>query len=106
MKQYSCKRTDLRGRVTRQNMQDGYKPGTREPHMVEVVTKWIPTVACGYLARATDPLCADCMGQPLDALAWLADHLASIGRGLLRGDVVITGSIITSKFVKAGDRVR
>jgi len=49
---------------------------------------------------------ADCMGHPLDALAWLADHLASIGRGLLRGDVVITGSIITSKFVKPGDRVR
>ena len=49
---------------------------------------------------------ADCMGHPLDALAWLADHLASIGRGLVRGDVVITGSIITSKFVKAGDRLR
>jgi 2-keto-4-pentenoate hydratase len=49
---------------------------------------------------------ADCMGHPLDALAWLADHLASIGRGLLRSDVVITGSIITSKFVKAGDQVR
>ena len=49
---------------------------------------------------------ADCMGHPLDAVAWLADHLASHGRGLLRGDVVITGSIITSKFVKAGDRVR
>lgn len=49
---------------------------------------------------------ADCMGHPLDALTWLADHLASSGRGLLRGDVVITGSIITSKFVKAGDRVR
>lgn len=49
---------------------------------------------------------ADCMGHPLDALAWLANHLASIGRGLLRGDVVITGSIITSKFVKPGDRLR
>ena len=49
---------------------------------------------------------ADCMGHPLDALAWLADHLASVGRALLRDDVVITGSIITSKFVKAGDRVR
>ena len=49
---------------------------------------------------------ADCMGHPLDALSWLADHLASVGRGLLRGDVVITGSIITSKFVKAGDAVR
>jgi 2-keto-4-pentenoate hydratase len=48
---------------------------------------------------------ADAMGHPLDAVAWLADHLASIGRGLLRGDVVITGSIITSKNVTAGDFV-
>jgi 2-keto-4-pentenoate hydratase len=49
---------------------------------------------------------ADAMGHPLDALVWLADHLAAIGRGLLRGDVVITGSIITSKTVTAGDFVR
>jgi 2-keto-4-pentenoate hydratase len=48
---------------------------------------------------------ADAMGHPLDALAWLADHLASIGRGLLRGDVVITGSIVTTKNVTAGDLV-
>jgi 2-oxo-3-hexenedioate decarboxylase/2-keto-4-pentenoate hydratase len=45
------------------------------------------------------------MGHPLDALAWLADHLASLGRGLLRGDVVITGSIVTSKTVTTGDHV-
>jgi len=48
---------------------------------------------------------ADVMGHPLDALAWLADHLASLGRGLLRGDVVITGSIVTSKTVTTGDHV-
>jgi len=48
---------------------------------------------------------ADAMGHPLDAVAWLADHLASIGRGLLRGDVVITGSIVTTKAVTAGDFV-
>lgn len=48
----------------------------------------------------------DAMGHPLDALVWLADHLASIGRGLLRGDIVITGSIVTSKAVRAGDAVR
>jgi 2-keto-4-pentenoate hydratase len=47
----------------------------------------------------------DAMGHPLDAVAWLANHLASIGRGLLPGDVVITGSIITTKAVNAGDRV-
>ena len=49
---------------------------------------------------------ADAMGHPLDAVAWLANHLASIGRGLLRGDVVITGSLITTKPVAAGDVVR
>jgi 2-keto-4-pentenoate hydratase len=49
---------------------------------------------------------ADAMGHPLDAVAWLADHLASEGRGLLRGDVVITGSIVTTKTVVSGDRVQ
>jgi len=49
---------------------------------------------------------ADAMGHPLDALAWLANHLASSGRGLVRGDVVITGSLITTKAVAAGDVVR
>ena len=49
---------------------------------------------------------ADAMGHPFDAVAWLADHLASVGRGLLRGDVVITGSIVTTKTVATGDIVR
>lgn len=48
---------------------------------------------------------ADAMGHPLDAVAWLADHLASEARGLLRGDVVITGSIVTTKAVTPGDFV-
>ena len=48
----------------------------------------------------------DVMGPPLDALAWLANNLASRGLGLWRGDVVITGSLVTSKFPQAGDVVR
>jgi len=48
----------------------------------------------------------DVMGHPLDALAWLANHLAARGLGLWRGDVVITGSLVTSKFPKAGDLIR
>jgi len=48
----------------------------------------------------------DVMGHPLDALAWLANNLASRGFGLWRGDVVITGSLVTSKFPKPGDLVR
>jgi 2-keto-4-pentenoate hydratase len=45
------------------------------------------------------------MGHPFEAVAWVAGHLASLGRGLLRGEVVITGSVITSKPAKTGDRI-
>ena len=48
---------------------------------------------------------ADVMGHPLDAVAWLADHLASDRRGLLRDEIVITGSIVTTKTVAPGDLV-
>lgn len=49
---------------------------------------------------------ADSMGHPLSALAWVAGHLAARGRGLRRGDVVICGSLVTSKFPRAGDELR
>jgi 2-keto-4-pentenoate hydratase len=48
----------------------------------------------------------DVMGHPLDALTWLANNLAARGLGLWRGDVVITGSLVTTKYPKAGDRIR
>lgn len=49
---------------------------------------------------------AAAMGHPLEAVAWIANHLAAHGRGLVFRDVVITGSIITTKSVRAGDLVR
>jgi len=49
---------------------------------------------------------AAAMGHPLDALAWLANHLAARGRGLVRSDVVITGSMITSKPAASGELVQ
>lgn len=49
---------------------------------------------------------ADAMGHPFSAVAWIANHLAAHGRGLLRGDVVITGSIITTKSASPGDFIR
>jgi len=49
---------------------------------------------------------ADALGHPFDAVAWVCNHLASLGRGLLRGEFVITGSIVTSKFPNAGDALR
>jgi 2-keto-4-pentenoate hydratase len=50
--------------------------------------------------------CGAAMGHPLEALAWIANHLAAHGRSLVFRDVVITGSIITTKAAQAGDLVR
>ena len=49
---------------------------------------------------------AAAMGHPLEAVAWIANHLASHGRGLVFRDVVITGSVITTKTPKPGDLIR
>jgi len=49
---------------------------------------------------------ADSMGHPLVALQWIANHAAARGKGLRRGDIVISGSLVTSKFPARGDRVR
>lgn len=49
---------------------------------------------------------ADAMGHPLIAVTWVANHLAGRGRILRAGDVVITGSLVTSKFPQAGDHLR
>jgi 2-keto-4-pentenoate hydratase len=49
---------------------------------------------------------ADVMGNPLEAVAWIANNLASRGLGLWRSDVVITGSLVTSKTPQPGDQVR
>lgn len=48
----------------------------------------------------------DVMGHPLEALTWVANNLAARGLGLWRSDVVITGSLVTTKYPKAGDVIR
>lgn len=40
----------------------------------------------------------DVLGHPFHAVAWLAGHLAGTGTGLRAGDVVMTGSLVTTKF--------
>jgi 2-keto-4-pentenoate hydratase len=47
----------------------------------------------------------DVMGHPFAALAWVANNLAQRGKHLRAGQFVITGSLVTSKFPKAGDVV-
>jgi 2-oxo-3-hexenedioate decarboxylase/2-keto-4-pentenoate hydratase len=46
---------------------------------------------------------ADVLGHPHHALAWLANHLASEGRGLHRGQIVLTGSLVKTLWLSAGD---
>ena len=46
---------------------------------------------------------SDVMGHPLEPLAWLANKLSEQGFGLSAGMVIITGSIVSPKIVKAGD---
>ena len=47
----------------------------------------------------------DVMGHPFAALAWLANSLAARGRGLRRGEIVLTGSVVETRWVAQGDRV-
>ena len=46
---------------------------------------------------------ADVMGHPLEPLAWLANHLAARGQELKAGMIVITGSIVSPKWLNPGD---
>jgi 2-keto-4-pentenoate hydratase len=48
---------------------------------------------------------ADVLGHPHNALAWLANHLAAEGKGLHKGQLVLTGSLVKTVWLKPGDRV-
>jgi 2-keto-4-pentenoate hydratase len=48
---------------------------------------------------------ADCMGDPLAALAWLATTAARLGSPLKAGEVVLSGALGAVVPVSAGDRV-
>jgi 2-keto-4-pentenoate hydratase len=49
---------------------------------------------------------AAALGHPLNAVAWLANHLGGLGLGLRAGDVVLTGSLTSIVRVQRGDTVR
>ncbi len=48
---------------------------------------------------------ADLMGGPLSALAWLVNDVRGRGETLRAGEIVMLGSLVTSKFPVAGDRL-
>jgi 2-keto-4-pentenoate hydratase len=47
----------------------------------------------------------DVMGHPFEALLWLVNTLAQRGKSLTQGMVVMTGSLVATKFVNPGDAV-
>lgn len=47
----------------------------------------------------------DSMGHPLEGLAWIANHLAPLGRTMTAGETVITGSALKTRFPEPGDEV-
>lgn len=49
---------------------------------------------------------ADALGHPFEPLAWLADHLGTQGRGLKKGDIVMTGSLVRTCFPDKAFRYR
>ncbi|NKB58885.1 MAG: hydratase [Alphaproteobacteria bacterium] len=48
---------------------------------------------------------AHVMGHPFEALAWLANTRAERGLGLAANDIILTGSIVETHWLAAGDRV-
>jgi 2-oxo-3-hexenedioate decarboxylase/2-keto-4-pentenoate hydratase len=48
---------------------------------------------------------ADVLGHPHAALAWLAGHLAAQRKILRAGQIVLTGSLVQTVWLKAGDNV-
>lgn len=48
----------------------------------------------------------DVMGHPLNALAWLVNGLAERGKSLKKDEIVLTGSLVETKWLAAGDRVK
>jgi len=47
----------------------------------------------------------DILGEPLEALAWLANNLAQRGQHLRQGDFVLLGSLVQTQWVAAGQSV-
>ena len=48
---------------------------------------------------------SDVLGHPHNALAWLANSLAERGISLRRGEIVLTGSLVETKWLSPGDQV-
>jgi 2-keto-4-pentenoate hydratase len=48
----------------------------------------------------------DVLGHPFEPLRWLANHLSALGQTLHAGEIVSTGSMVTTRFPQAGEQYR
>jgi 2-keto-4-pentenoate hydratase len=48
----------------------------------------------------------DVLGHPFEPLRWLANHLSAKGETLHAGEIVSTGSLVTTRFPAAEERYR
>jgi 2-keto-4-pentenoate hydratase len=48
----------------------------------------------------------DILGHPFEPLLWLTRHLAGRGQAIRRGDVVLTGSVVPTRFPSPGETYR
>jgi 2-keto-4-pentenoate hydratase len=78
------------------------KPVTRSaaPDLLDLVGRAV--INGDEVSRGTG---ADVLGHPHNALAWLANHLAAGGKGLHAGQIVLTGSLVKTLWLGAGDKV-
>jgi len=49
---------------------------------------------------------SDVLGHPFEPLRWLANNLSARGETLKKGEIVLTGSWVTTRFPKAGEHYR
>ncbi len=75
-------------------------PRTAGPNLLEVTG--IALINGVEVGRGSG---ADVLGHPHAALAWLANHLAAQRKILRAGQIVMTGSLVQTVWLKAGDRV-
>jgi len=74
---------------------------TKAPDLLKVAGRAI--INDSEVGRGTG---ADVLGHPHNALAWLANHLAEEGKGLHAGQIVLTGSLVKTVWLDAGDSVK
>jgi 2-keto-4-pentenoate hydratase len=83
----------------------GFVLGTERRTLGEIDTR-----LCGMVLTINDEtkslgVGAACLGDPINAVLWLARKMAEVGRPLAKGDIVLSGALGPMIDVVAGDRV-